>query len=93
MNRAASSGRRGPVNRVRLLGVHAGGLQGSEGQLNLLENERNERWRKALGAVDKIRDKFGESSVSLASGMKGHFRERVHENPASLPGKDPKEKT
>jgi DNA polymerase-4 len=78
---------------VRLLGVHAGGLQGSEGQLNLLENERNERWRKALGAVDKIRDKFGESSVSLASGMKGHFRERVHENPASLPGKDPKEKS
>jgi DNA polymerase-4 len=77
---------------VRLLGVHAGGLQDAEGQLNLLESERSERWRKALQAVDKLRDKFGETSVSLATGLKGHFRERVHENPASLPGKDPKER-
>jgi DNA polymerase-4 len=78
---------------VRLLGVHAGGLQDAEGQLNLLEAEKAERWRKALGAVDRIRDKFGESSVSLAAGLKGRFRERVHENPASLPGKDPKRDT
>ncbi len=77
---------------VRLLGVHAGGLQEAEGQLNLLESERSERWRKALQAVDKLRDKFGETSVSLATGLKGRFRERVHENPASLPGKDPKDR-
>jgi len=36
-----------------------------------------------------MRDKFGEDSVSLAMGLKGRFRERVHENPAGLPGKTP----
>jgi DNA polymerase-4 len=36
-----------------------------------------------------LRDKFGEDSVSLATGMKGRFRERVHENPAGFPGKTP----
>jgi DNA polymerase-4 len=41
-----------------------------------------------LAAADRLRDKFGESSVKLAAGMKGSFRERVHENPASLPGKN-----
>ncbi len=75
---------------VRLIGVHAGSLESGEGQLNLLDSGRQERWRKALEAVDKIRDRFGESSVSLASGMKGDHPERVHENPAGLPGKEPK---
>ena len=37
----------------------------------------------------QLRDKFGEDSVSLAMGLKGRFRERVHENPAGLPGKTP----
>ena len=41
-------------------------------------------------AVDRLRDKYGEQSVSLASGMKSKFRERTHENPAGLPGKGPK---
>jgi DNA polymerase-4 len=76
---------------VRLLGVHAGGLQEVEGQMNLLDGERTERWRKALEAVDRMRDKFGESSLSLATGLKSRFRERVHENPAGLPGKAPKQ--
>jgi hypothetical protein len=61
--------------------------------LDLLEGEKAERWRNALGAMDRIRDRFGEASVSLASGLKGAFRERVHENPAGLPGKTPKERT
>jgi DNA polymerase-4 len=77
--------------KVRLLGVHASGLESGEGQLNLLDEPATNRWRKALSAVDQIRDKFGEDSVSLASGMKGRFRERVHENPAGLPGKTPGE--
>ena len=77
--------------KVRLLGVHASGLEGGEGQLNLLAEDRTNRWRKALSAVDQIRDKFGEDSVSLATGLKGRFRERVHENPAGLPGKTPGE--
>jgi DNA polymerase-4 len=76
---------------IRLLGVHASGLEPGEGQLNLLAEDKTNRWRKALTAVDHLRDKFGEDSVSLATGLKGRFRERVHENPAGLPGKTPRE--
>ncbi len=76
---------------IRLLGVHVSGLEPGEGQLNLLVEDKTNRWRKALTAVDHIRDKFGEDSVALAIGMKGRFRERVHENPAGLPGKTPRE--
>ena len=71
-------------------GVVPGFLEASEGQLNLMEEERTERLRKTFSAVDRIRDKYGESSVSLASGLKGTFRERVQENPAGLPGKGAK---
>lgn len=74
---------------VRLLGVHAGNLTRSEGQMSLLDQDRSDRWRKALAAADTVRDKYGESSVSLGASMRGRFRERVHENPAGLPGKQP----
>ena len=30
--------------------------------------------------------------LGLAAGMKGAFREKIHEDPASLPGKSPKKK-
>jgi DNA polymerase-4 len=72
---------------VRLLGVHASNFEETQPQGDLLEGERREKWKQALSAADRLRDKFGESSVSLATGMKGQFRERTHENPASLPGK------
>jgi DNA polymerase-4 len=72
---------------VRLLGVHVSSLQREPGQMDLLEEGRQRRWRQALSAADRLRDKFGESAVSLASGLRGGFRERTHENPASLPGK------
>jgi DNA polymerase-4 len=72
---------------VRLLGVHASGFEGQDLQANLLDGNRRERWQKALLAADQLRDRFGESSVSLATGIKGKFRERTHENPAGLPGK------
>lgn len=75
---------------VRLLGVYAGGFDDHEGQLDLMESDRKERWSKALRAADKLRDKYGEKTVALAAGMKGAFREKVHENPAGLPGKKPK---
>jgi DNA polymerase-4 len=75
---------------VRLLGVQTSHFEENEGQMSLLAEEKTERWRKALSAVDHIRDKFGEDSVSLATGMKARFRERVHENPADLPGQGPK---
>lgn len=73
--------------QVRLLGVHASSFETSAGQGDLLEDVRRQRWQQALDAADRMRDKFGESSVSLATGLKGGFRERTHENPAGLPGK------
>jgi DNA polymerase-4 len=72
---------------VRLLGVHTASFETGEGQLHLLDDGAAERWKKALGAVDALRDRYGEESVSLASGMGGRFRERAHENPVGLPGK------
>ncbi len=89
--RALFRANRKPNSTIRLLGVHAGSLERVEGQLNMLEEGSTSRWRKAMTAVDRMRDKFGEESVSLAMGLKGRFRERVHENPAGLPGKDPRE--
>jgi DNA polymerase-4 len=81
-----------PGATVRLIGVQASHW-GEEGeQLDLLGGEEHERWRGALAAADRLRDKFGESAVGLASGMRGTFRERTHENPASLPGKRPTDK-
>jgi len=73
--------------QVRLLGVHASSFQHESQQTDLLESARRQRWQQALSAADRLRDKFGESSISLATGMKGTFRERTHENPAGLPGK------
>jgi DNA polymerase-4 len=72
---------------VRLLGVQATGFDGSSGQIELLDPDRQRRWKDALAAADRLRDKYGESSVGLATGMRGAFRERTHENPAGLPGK------
>jgi DNA polymerase-4 len=72
---------------IRLLGVQASSFTTEADQMSLLEGGRQQRWRDALSAVDRLRDKFGESSITLAAGMKGSFRERTHENPAGLPGK------
>jgi DNA polymerase-4 len=72
---------------VRLLGVHVSGWEEGEEQLDLLSEGRHEKWAGALAAADKLRDKFGESAVSLAGSMRGNFRERTHENPVGLPGK------
>ena len=77
--------------KVRLIGVQASGLDSHEGQLNLLEEEKTRRWRSALGAMDRLRDKYGNTSVSLASGLKGNYKEKVHDNPVNLPGKSPKQ--
>lgn len=76
-----------PGAKVRLLGVNASSWAGEQDQMDLLAEDAHERWRGALAAADRLRDKFGESAVSLASGLRGTFRERTHENPAGLPGK------
>ena len=72
---------------IRLLGVHAGSLQNMEGQLNLLDEPETARLRDAFRSVDHIRDRFGESKISLAKTLKSGIREKVHENPFDLPGK------
>jgi len=74
-------------SQVRLLGVHAGSFEVPNRQGDMLEDGRRKRWQQALSAADHLRDKFGESSVSLATGLSGSFRERTYENPAGLPGK------
>jgi DNA polymerase-4 len=89
--RALFRAHRKPGAAIRLLGVHVSGFESGEGQMNLLDAPKADRWRKALSAVDQLRDKYGENSVSLAAGLQGRFRERVHENPAGLPGKTPHE--
>src|SRR5258708_2042305 len=72
--------------RVRLLGVHTSSFTQQPDQISLIDGNRQERWKNALAAADRLRDKFGESNVSLAAGMPGTFRERTHGNPAGLPG-------
>lgn len=74
---------------IRLIGIGASGMAETEGQLDMLTAEKNERARRALTVVDQMRDKFGEKIVTLAAGMAGDTPERVHENPVGLPGKNP----
>ncbi len=78
---------------IRLIGVYAQSLVADEGQTNLLDEEKTARWRKTLEAVDRIRDKYGDTTISLAAGLQAGFRARVHENPENLPGKDPRKKS
>ena len=69
-----------PGAKVRLLGVQASSLSSIEGQLNLLDDAKTVKWRDALRAVDGLRDRYGESAVSLANGITAAFRERTHES-------------
>jgi len=75
---------------VRLLGVHASSWAPGAAQMDLMDEAAHERWQRTLEAADRLRDRFGESAVGLAAGLRGSFRERTHENPAGLPGKEPK---
>ena len=65
----ASEGLMGP--KVHYIEVYGKDLQTGE--------ERREKWSAAMAAADKLRDRFGESAVSLAAGMRGEFRERTHD--------------
>ncbi len=76
-----------PSRAVRLLGVQAFDLrQDPQIQPSLFEGDDRERWTRTLRAVDAIRDRYGEASVGLAGALGHARRERVHENPAGLPG-------
>jgi DNA polymerase-4 len=72
---------------IRLLGVQASSFDQMPSQGNLLEDNGREKWEHALLAADRLRDRFGEKSITLGTGMRGGFRERTHENPAALPGR------
>lgn len=74
---------------VRLLGVHAAHFDDESEQLSLEGRTAHDKWNQALTAADRLREKYGEGTISLATGMKARFRERTHENPAALPGKKP----
>ncbi len=80
-----------PGAAVRLIGMGVSGLDEAQGQVSLLDADRKERARQALAAVDRIRDRFGETSVQLAAGLAADHPERVHENPVGLPGKTPRQ--
>ncbi|MGC2108288.1 MAG: DNA polymerase IV [Candidatus Korobacteraceae bacterium] len=72
---------------VRLLGVHVSHFEEESEQISLDGQRSHEKWTQALSAADRLREKYGEGTISLATGMKARFRERTHENPAGLPGK------
>jgi DNA polymerase IV len=75
---------------VRLLGVQTSHFITQAAQIDLLDGNRRQRWKDALAAADKLRNKYGEKSVGLAAGLRGGFRERTHENPVGLPGRNKK---
>jgi len=72
----------GATKRLNVM-AHRAEIDGRYGELdhpsNYVDPHRD--------VVKEVEDKFGESSVTLAAGMRGRFRERTHENPAGLPGK------
>jgi DNA polymerase IV len=72
---------------VRLLGVQASNFEDLPEQMDLLEGDKKQKWARALSASDRLRDKYGDSTIFLAKTMGGSFRERVHENPAEKPDK------
>jgi DNA polymerase-4 len=77
---------------VRLLGVQVSGFEHEAGQLSLIDGDKQQRWKNALSAADKLRDRFGESAVSLGTGLKAKFRERTHDAlPESKKGKGKEE--
>jgi len=82
---------RAPGSAIRLLGVQVSSFDDGETQLTLPDEGARQKWQRALATADRLRNRFGEGAVSLASGLKGVFRERTHENPADLPGKKNKQ--
>jgi hypothetical protein len=57
--------------------------------MNLLEEANTARLREAFRSVDHIRNKFGDSAISLAKSLKAGIRERVQDSPARRKKKNP----
>src|SRR5947208_769470 len=45
---------------VRLLGVQASGWADGEAQMDLLGEDRHQKWKQTLEAADRMRDRFGD---------------------------------
>lgn len=56
-----------PSRPVRLLGVSASALQRSGWQESLLDNQRRLSWEKLYRGIDRLRDKYGEGTISAAT--------------------------
>ena len=80
--------------KVRLLGVQASGLSGSAGQGNLLTGPVEAKWSRALAATDRLRKRYGFSSVQLAAALPPGTAAGVSPNTRyRAPGTGPDEET
>jgi DNA polymerase-4 len=77
-----------PGAAIRLLGVQVSQFSDKAPQQNLLTGKEDAKWRKALQAADRLRDKFGEDKMHLGGALRGVYKDRVHE---AAP-KDPRKK-
>jgi DNA polymerase-4 len=75
--------------KVRLLGVQVSQFTTQAPQPNLLTGEDDRKWRSALKAADKLKDKFGEGALHLGGALKGIYKDRVHEAAPKDPPKKP----
>lgn len=76
--------------KVRLLGVHVGQFTTTTPQPNLLTGHDDHKWRSALKAADKLKDKFGQDTLHLGGALKGIYKDRVHEAAPKDPIRKPK---
>lgn len=80
--------------KVRLLGVQASGLSGCAGQANLLTGLTEAKWSRALAAADRLRKRYGFSSVQLASALPPGEATKVSGNTGlRTPGRDSDDET
>jgi len=61
---------RDPRRKVRLLGVALSGFSRGAQQLDLLESDRQEKLEKLTKAADRLRDKFGFTSVQFGGSLR-----------------------
>lgn len=62
--------------KVRLIGMGVSGFDSTEGQLSLVEGEKNQRAKAALAAVDRIREQvcWGEERETGGGAERGPCR-------------------